>query len=879
MRKFLILSFSRFLLLIFLLFFFSPGFTYGQERVYNTSRIKGEAPKIDGLIDDKVWDEVSWTGDFTQSKPYEGELPSQETQFKVLYDNTNLYVAIRLFDTEPDKIERRLTRRDSWEGDWVSFEVDSYNDDLTGFMFCVSAAGVKSDAIATNDSDADETWDPVWYTKVSIDELGWVAEMKIPYNQLRFANVDEHTWGLEVLRKFFRKDEESLWQMIPQDAGGWVSRWGTLAGIKNINPKKEIALTPYGMVKFENYEKEEGNPFATGSEFGYNAGLDGKIAITNDLTVNFTANPDFGQVEADPSEVNLSAFETFFEEKRPFFVEGSSIYNYQITDGGGPFSRDNLFYSRRIGVQPHYYPDLMDDEYADVPEFTTILGAVKLSGKTKNGWSIGVLESLTKAEHATIDNYGERRKEVIEPMTNYFNTRVQKDFNSGNTQVGGMITATNRFINDTTLEFLPSSAYTAGVDFVKYWDEKSYYVGAKGVFSKVSGSEQSIIELQESPQHYFQRPDSKHLSVDTTLTSISGNGGTIEGGKIGGGHWQFGGWTTWRSPGLELNDMGYMRITDFVNQTAWVEYRIWEPVGIFRRINFNASTWMGWDYSGLYLYNGIDVNVNTQFTNYWRFGTGVNRDGFDIDRHELRGGPALRAPGGWNSWFYISTDDRKKIELSLMVSGSWGDDSYRKSNRISFEATYRPFDFLQLSLEPSYNISNNYMIYVETIDFDDYNTYLVSSIDKEYASLDIRINVGITPDLSIQFWGQPFLFSGNYSDYKKVVDPMASNFKDQYYTYGSDQVSYNNDDDMYTVVDGTESYEFDNPDFSFYEFRSNFVVRWEYIPGSTAYFVWSQGRTGDHPDGRFSLSDNIDRLSSLSAHNVFLLKLSYRFSF
>ncbi len=866
-------------ILLVLLFFLVSNITLGQVRDYTTQKLVGTAPTIDGIIDEEVWDIVSWSGDFTQREPYENAPPSQQTSFKVIYDNNNLYVAIRAFDTEPDKIVRRLGRRDGFEGDWVGLGIDSYNDDLTGFTFAVNAAGVKGDAILTNDNDFDVTWDPVWYVKVSSDELGWYAEMKIPYNQLRFATQEKHVWGFEVLRQLFRKEELSLWQMIPVDASGWVSEWGELTGINNIKPKKEIEIVPYGMVKYESFEKEEGNPFATGSKFGYNAGVDGKIAITNDLTLNFTANPDFGQVEADPSEVNLSAFESFFEEKRPFFVEGSNIYNYPLTGGDGPFSSDNLFYSRRIGIQPHYSPELSDNEYIDAPEFTTILGAVKLSGKTKNGLSIGILESLTKEEVATIDNNGERRKEVIEPLTNFFNTRIQKDFDNGNTQIGGMVTATNRFINDSTLEFLPTSAYTSGVDFTKFWDDKSYYLAAKATYSMVVGSKEAITEIQESPQHYFQRPDASHLSVDTTLTSLQGTGGTVEGGKIGGGHWSFGGWSTWRSPGLELNDMGYLRSADFINQVAWVGYRIWEPVSIFRSINFNVAAWSGWDFSGLTLYTGGNVNVNMQFTNYWRFGTGVNREGEDINRHELRGGPALRTPGSWNSWFHVGTDDRKDLVFSIMASGNWGDYDSRRSNNFGFGITYQPFEFLQIALDPSYNVSNNYMIYVETIDNTSGETYLVSSIKQEFVSMDIRINVGITPDLSIQFWGQPFLFSGNYSDYKKVVNPMATNFKNQYHTYTSQEISYNNTNDMYTVADGADSYSFDNPDFSFYEFRSNLVIRWEYIPGSTAYLVWSQGRTGDNPDGRFSLSDNIDRLSSLTAHNVFLLKLSYRFSF
>ena len=882
LRQIMIFSYKvkiLFWFIIVVLATITPVLLISQDRDYTTKRLNGDSPVIDGVINEEVWDLATWSGDYIQQEPYEYEAPSQNTVFKILYDNNNLYVAIRAFDTKPDEIERRLTRRDSFDGDWVSIGIDSYNDKLTGFVFAVNAAGVKGDAIITNDSDFDVTWDPVWYVDVSIDELGWVAEMKIPYNQLRFAKVEDHVWGLELVRMLFRKEELSLWQMIPVDAGGWVSNWGELHGINNINPKKEVEIVPYGMIKYKTYESEDGNPFATGSDWGYNLGVDGKIALTNDLTLNFTANPDFGQVEADPSEVNLSAFETFFEEKRPFFVEGSSIYNYSLTGGNGPFSRDNLFYSRRIGIQPHYYPELLDDEYASVPEFTTILGAVKLSGKTKNGWSIGVLESVTKEENAIIDYNGERRKEVVEPTTNFFNTRIQKDLNGGNTQIGGMVTATNRFITDSTLNFLPTSAYTSGVDFDNYWQDRSYYLNIRASLSIVNGSAEAITELQESPQHNFQRSDASHLSVDTTLTSLRGSGGTIEGGKVGGGHWSMGGWTTWRSPGLELNDMGYLRQSDFINQVLWGGYRIWEPISIFRSVNFNVAGWSGWDFSGMHIYSGGNINVNMQFINYWRFGTGINREGEDINRHELRGGPALRAAGSWNNWFHVSTDDRKKLGFSISVSNNWGDNNYLRSQSVNLGIEYRPFDFLQLSLDPSYNKSFREIIYVETIDQNNIEKYIVSNIEQEYVSLDIRVNIGITPDLSIQYWGQPFLFSGDYSDFMKVVDPMAENYQDQYHKFTNDEITYNENDNNYTIVEQDDTYSIDNPDFSFFEFRSNLVVRWEYIPGSTAYLVWSQGRTGDHPDGSFSLSNNIDRLSSITPQNIFLLKLSYRFSF
>lgn len=853
-----------------------------QKRVYQTERLSTSAPLIDGFIDDEAWETIEWGDNFIQRDPYENAPPSQQTAFKILYDDNNIYVAIRAYDSIPEKIEKRLTRRDGFQGDWVAVAFDSYNDDLTAFVFSVNASGVKGDVIVTNDTDIDETWNPVWYVKTSIDELGWVAEMKIPLTQLRFSDKKEHVWGLEVMRQLFRKEEFSIWQMVPQEASGWVSEWGELRGIKNINPKKEIELLPYAMLKYETSEKEEGNPFATGSEWGYNAGLDGKVAITNDLTLNFTVNPDFGQVEADPSEVNLTAFESFFEEKRPFFVEGANIFDYPLTGGDGPFSSDNLFYSRRIGRQPQYEPELADNEYSKTPEFTTILGAAKLSGKTQNGWSIGILESLTREEKAIIDNKGERRKETVEPLTNFFNTRIQKDINKGNTTMGGIFTATNRFINDSTLDFLPKSAYTGGLDFANFWDNKSYYLSTKAIFSTVNGSTEAITELQESPQRYYQRPDANHLTLDTTLTSLTGTGGTIEGGKIGGGHWSFGGWSTWRSPGLELNDQGYLRGGDFINQVLWVGYRIWEPFSIFRSVNINAATWGGWDFGGQSLYKGININLNAQFTNYWRFGFGVNRDGLDVNRHELRGGPALLLPGAWNNWINISTDNRKKLSLGLFMHNRWFDNKYAHSIGGGLSIEYRPLDFLQISLSPGYFKESNSIIYIETIDYNQDNRYITSHIDQEYVNMDIRIDLSITPDLSIQYWGQPFIFSGDYSEFKKVVDPMNKDISQQYHIYNNNEISYDEANNKYLIDEtgnGITDYTFGNPDFSFFEFRSNLVIRWEYIPGSTAYLVWSQGRTGDHPNGQFSLSDNINRLSLLTPSNTFLLKVSYRFSF
>lgn len=852
-----------------------------QDRSYSTDKLGGENIVIDGIIDEASWEKVSWEGDFVQREPYEGEKPSQETAFKILYDDNNLYVAIRAFDNEPEEIEKRLTRRDHFAGDWVGIGVDSYYDKLTAFAFTVNASGVKSDLIITNDDQDDETWDPVWYVKTSQDSLGWFAEMKIPYTQLRFSNKEEYVWGLQVVRQIFRKEEFSAWQHVPVESSRWVSMFGELNGIKGIKPKKEVEIIPYVMGSTERFESEDGNPFATGRQNGFNAGVDGKIAISNDFTLNFTVNPDFGQVEADPSEVNLSAFETFFPEKRPFFIEGNNIFDYSLTDGDGPLSQDNLFYSRRIGRRPHHEPDLPDDQYSKQPDNTSILGAFKLSGKTRNGWSVGIMESLTQKEIAEIDNEDQRSKEAVEPLTNYFNTRVQKDLRKGNTIIGGMVTATNRDVQDESLDFLHHSAYTGGLDFTNFWKDKSYYLNVSTVFSQMQGNTKSITELQESSRRYFQRPDASHLSVDTNRTSLTGNGGTIAGGKIGGGHWNYGGWVTWRSPGLELNDMGYMRQADMVQQVAWAGYRIWEPFGIFRSFNLNLNQWSGWDYTATNLYLGGNVNVNMQFKNYWSFGTGINRDANNLGRSVLWGGPAVKLPGSWNNWFFIESDNRKKLVFEVFVHNRFGDLNFSRSFNTGIELSYRPINALGLSLEPSYSIRRNDIQYLETFELDDCDRYISAGIKTEMISADFRIDFSITPDLSIQYWGQPFVFAGEYSDFKRMTDTKAENYNDRYHIFSDNEISYDTENAMYDFdenQDGSIDYSLEDPDFKVFEFRSNLVLRWEYIPGSTLYVVWSQGREEVEETGIFNWNNDMVDLYRNVPRNIFLIKLSYRLS-
>ncbi len=852
-----------------------------EKKIYVTKHVNPHAPIIDGKVNDPIWNKVEWESDFIQRDPYEGKEPSQETSFKILYDDKNIYVAIRAYDKEPAKIEKRMSRRDDLEGDQIEIHLDSYFDHRTAFGFCVNAAGVKGDFVISNDGDnLDETWDPIWYVKTAVDQQGWSAEMRIPLSQLRFGKKVNQIWGLQVIRRLFRKDETSNWQLIPQKASGWVHLFGELHGLEELKAQRQIELIPYTVGKMQKFEREEGNPFATGSLNNLYGGLDGKIGLTSDLTLDFTINPDFGQVEADPSVVNLTAFETYYTEKRPFFIEGRNILNFQIMGGDGSFSSDNLFYSRRIGRSPQYYPDTGEDEYLDIPENTSILGAFKITGKTKNGLSIGIIEAVTSKEKGGISHLDQLRHETVEPLTNYFGLRLQKDYNKGNTIFGGMITATNRNIKDENLNFLHNAAYTGGFDFIHQWKDKTYYFSFKTVFSHVKGSKEAILRTQESPIRYYQRPDLDHVSVDPNRTSLSGHGGTINLGKGGSAGLRFSAGATWRSPGLELNDMGYLRKADAIMQWVWANYRISKPFSIFREISFNFNQWLGWDFGGEQIFKGGNTGMWGQFKNYWSFSVGINRQGEGFYTSGLRGGPALRWPGGWNSWLSVNSDSRKNLRYFVGTFHYYGDQNNSRVNGFDIGATYRPNKALSLSVSPSYEYNLEELQYVTTLDLDNGNRYVFARIDQKTLSLTCRLNLSLTPDLSIQFYGQPFISAGKYSEFKNITDSRAEEYKDRFHGYTKNEINYNPNTEEYYIddnLDGVEDYSFENPDFNFLQFRMNLVLRWEYIPGSTLYLVWSQGRTGFSEVGDFSFREGMRDLFSVHPHDVFLIKFSYRF--
>ena len=850
-----------------------------QTRNYETKRFNGAEPKIDGQFNDEAWDAVNWSGNFTQNDPNNGAPASQKTQFKILYNDHFIYVAIKAFDTEPGLIDSKISRRDDWEGDLVALGFDSYFDKQTCFVFAVSAAGVKNDGVIYNDSqEPDNSPNPIWFVKTQVVHDGWNAEIKIPLSQLRYGSQDELTWGLQVVRSIYRNQEFDTWQHVSNDISGWVSRFGTMSGLKSLKSKRQIEIAPYTMAGLKKYEKEEGNPYADGSDPEYQAGIDGKIGITNDLTLNFTVNPDFGQVEADPSEVNLTAFESYFEEKRPFFIEGSNITNYQITAGGSPWSSDNLFYSRRIGRTPHYYPDVEDGEYLKMPDKTRILGAVKLTGKTQSGWSVGVIESLAAREKAKITSGSEEYSQTVEPLSNYFLARLQKDLNQGNTLIGGMLTSTRRFINDDELLFMNKSAISGGLDFMQYFKDRKYFILVKLLGSKISGDKEAILDQQLSSRRYFQRPDADYLILDSNRTSLSGHAGTLLLGKNGNSGFRYAFNLTWRSPGFELNDLGYLRKANSIFHYYWLGYQFPKPFSIFRAFNINLNEWAGWDFAGNNTFFGGNISTWMQFNNLWSFNINFSREGQNIDDAALRGGPALYTPGNWNFNMGIHTSGTKKLQIGFFTWANKNDKNSGKSHGISSFVNIKPNNKLSFALSPDYNYSSSDLQYISTEEYLFEDRYLFASIQQKTLTLTIRANYYINPDLSIQYYGSPFVSSGLYDDFKRISDPKAEEYADRFRIYPQSYMMYFVEDEQYGISEngnGFYNYYIDQPDFNFRQFRSNLVIRWEFRPGSLLYVVWSQDRTDYISNGNFDYWNDLGDLFKITPDDVFMIKLSY----
>lgn len=846
-----------------------------KVKTYTTIRTH-DAPKIDGKIDDDEWKNVTWEGNFSQFKPDNGAKPEQETEFAIKYDNNYLYVALKLYDKEPTKIKRQFSRRDNLDGDQVGIFIDSYHDKNTAFFFHVSAAGVQSDGVTT--SDDDYTWDAVWQSSTSQDDKGWYVEMKIPFSQLRFAKSDVQTWGFEVIRVLHRKQEVDVWQPIKRDAPAFIASIGILEGLQGIKPKKQVEIMPYIVAKRETYQTEEGNPFRPGIENSINAGLDGKIGITNNMILDFTINPDFGQVESDPSEVNLTAYETYFKEKRPFFIEGRSITSMGVKPGNNMSDAENLFYSRRIGRAPRANLDDYQYDYAKTPTSTRILGAFKLTGKTKDGLSLGIVESVTNQEFAKISLNGNINKIKVEPFTNYVVGRVKKEYNKGGSYIGAMATAVNRLIGEPQMLDFNKSAYTGGVDFSHSWKDRKYYFNARLMTSRVNGDTLAMQRMQNSPARYYQRTDANYVKYDSKRTSLSGFDGMVQFGKQGNSNWMYLFFVNFISPGFETNDAGYLRKADEIFEVYWLGYRNYKKWWIVKETSMNFNQYSFFDFGLRNNLVGASVNASLIFNNLWDAGVNVNRDSREFSNTLLRGGPSMITPGNSSYSVWLSTNSSKKLSASISFAQNFGDLNSNKYSGIDFNLNWNPINALNISFNPSYSFMRNDLQYVSMQEYNNENDYIFGQINQKTLVLPIRINFGITPKMTLQYYGQPFISAGKYNEFKRITNPVAKYYNDRFEVIGSQYIQLQGD--TYFVnrnSDNNFDYSFEKPDYNAHFFLSNLVYRWEYKPGSTLFLVWSQGRNNYVNRGIFSAKNDLRDVFTAFPNNVLLIKWSYRF--
>jgi hypothetical protein len=837
-------------------------------------------PAIDGRLDDDVWTAAPVGGDFVQQRPNPGDPASQRTEVRVAYDDAAVYVAVRAFDTAPDSIAAQLGRRDATGlySDWIHVVFDSYFDRRSGYRFMVNPRGVKRDVFHFNDGAEDGTWDAVWEVATSVDSLGWTAEFRIPFSQLRYKpSAGEQTWGMNVIRDIARTDERSYWSPMPPGQPGFSSRFGTLTGLHGLRSPRSLEVLPYTSARVTRAPGTTENPFYRRTAPGADVGADIKYGLTSDFTLTATLNPDFGQVEADPSQVNLSAFETFLPEQRPFFVEGMDIFRFGLGAGDGDFGSEALFYTRRIGRSPQGVGRRVPGGalHRDVPTNTSILGAAKLSGKTASGWSVGVLDAVTGREAAQfVGPGGGTRTVAVEPLTNYGVVRVSRDFNAGRTAFGTILTSTNRRLSEAdSLAFLPSSAYAGGFDARhRFGPNRGYSLAAWVLGSSVQGDPAAIRGLQTRSTRYFQRPDADHVSFDPDRTHLRGLAGQVEFLKTS-GNWVGGSVMNARSPGFEANDLGYQREADQIVNAAFLSYSRFKPGRTFRSWRAGTNAWTAHTFGGERILLGGNVNGNFTLNNLWNGYGGINREMSATSARALRGGPSIQVPGSWNTWAGINTDRRKPVFGSLNTWGGREDETGGHNYGVGTSVTWRAGSQAQLTVGPSYSFARNAWQFTASQSLDGRPHYVFSRLDQQTVALTTRFNYTFAPNLSLQLYAQPFISAGDPTDTREVrltdddtrVAP-AARFADRFRPLGED------DEARVRVFD---------PSFNYKAFRSNAVLRWEYRPGSTLFVVWTQGREQFLPDGSFAIGRDARRLFGFDSEfdarptNVLLIKANY----
>ena len=843
------------------------------------SAVRATGPvRVDGRLDDAAWAAATPATEFIQMDPAEGQPASERTEVRVVYDDEALYVGVRLHDSGP--VTTRLGRRDMGmeASDWLTVILDSYHDHRTAFGLEINPSGVRRDQTRSEVGE-DASWDPVWDGETTVDEGGWTAELRIPFSQLRFNTAAAQTWGIQVERQIARKGEFAVFAFTPRNQEGGIPRFGHLSGLNDVRTGKRLEVLPYSVMRAEHVERGN-NPFRDDREYSPSVGADLKYRLTSDLTLDATINPDFGQVEVDPAEVNLTAVETRFAERRPFFVEGAELFNFGT--GGG----NTAFYSRRIGRQPQLG---VGSPLADVPAETRILGAAKVSGRTRGGWSVGMLSALTRREEArfiSIDAEGDSllQSQAVEPLSHYFVGRVRRDLRAGQTVVGGLMTALNRDLNEDPLRrTLHSSAYSGGLDFRHQWANRVWQLTGFVSGSHVRGDRRAIARTQQIyPFHYFQRPDQDEVRYDSMRTSLTGMASEFQLAYRKGRHWRPTLLVGTITPGYEVNDMGYQYRGNRMDLQGTLAYTENRPGKVFRFYQFNGYARGEWNYDGDHIYNNFQFTAFGQWLNFWNasVSVGTTLPG-SLDDRLTWGGPLARRPANWRISADVNSDDRKKLSggaFTFYQSAGEGGWQFQTGGYLQV----RPSPRWNLTVSPllaRVNAGAQYIMAREDADAVDTfgRRYILSELDQMQLAVETRLNVTFTTDLSLQVYAQPFLASADYGTPAELAAPRTYDFE----RYGEDLGALEQTDGGYFVYPngaGADQPRFfvPNRDFNLRSLRGNAVLRWEWRPGSTLYVAWQQDRSDYAPYiGDFSMGRDRRALFNAQPDNVLVLKVSY----
>jgi hypothetical protein len=823
----------------------------GSAPVLTATAVRTDrSPDIDASDADAVWQNAPRYTQFRQFEPKVDVDPTFRTEFRAAYDERNLYVFVRMFDPHPDSIMHALSRRDQrGPSDQVKLLIDSYDDKRSGFEFAVNPDGVKRDFVMSDDGNEDGSWNGIWDVATRVDSLGWTAEFRIPLSQLRYTKAQVNTFGFGIWRDIERYRERVSWPLYSPTRNGLSSQLGRLEGLAQLTTERRVELTPYAVTK--NVQRSlPTSPYDRHQQI--TAGGDLKLGITPNVTIDATINPDFGQVEADPSVVNLTAFETFFSERRPFFVEGTGLYRFElncyiVVDCS---TNEGLFYSRRIGRSPalrQLYGD------ATTPTSTAIAAATKLTGRTKSGLAFGMLDAVTPEVNGL-------NSRTAEPLTNFSVLRAQQDLRGGDAGVSVIATAVNRVVDEWTDPFMHRAAYATGATFRNRFSNKRYEVAGQFAASQVVGTPTAIYRTQRNSVHYYQQPGDD-LAVDSGATSLSGYAGQLKFGKYGGGITRFETSIVRQSAGFDVNDLGFLRRADRTDWSTWAALSFRNARGIYRWAQLNGNHWETWNTSGTRLENAVNVNGHMGLRNNWDVHLGGTVGGLTASYCDrcTRGGPVMRGSRGFYPWGGVNTDSRKRISGGMWVNLNFSDEGKSDGSYLSPYVNFILSPQFQLNVGTGFGRNdNNTQWFGNFTDGAGATHYSFAHLEQRTTSMSMRLNYTMTPDLTFEFYGQPFVATGTYSDMRELSPtPDADSYDARFLPYTAPPS--------------------EPTTFKVTELITNSVVRWEYRPGSTLFVVWQHGRQGPGPNDTFRQAWTRDyrELFDLHPDNTFLVKVAY----